>query len=99
MSAEEMLKENYSTKPDIDNPYKLYWSEDVIQAMKEYAELKCQELLEIVAEKVNIRHTFTSTIDGKTTHSYDKIFSTKNSMFTIDKDSLDNVVDLDSFCS
>lgn len=73
--------------------------EEFAKAMQEYTRIKCQELLEIVAEKVNIRHTFTSAIDGKTTHSYDKIFSTENSMFTIDKDSLVNVVDLEKFCS
>lgn len=72
---------------------------DVTNVMKEYTKQKCQELLEIVAEKANIRHTFTSAIDGKTTHSYDKIFSTENSMFTIDKDFLVNAVDLEKFCS
>jgi hypothetical protein len=51
MTAERILQENYSTKPDIDHPYKLYWKEDVVNAMKEFAELKCEELLEIVAKK------------------------------------------------
>ncbi len=31
--AEMFLEEHFSTKPDIDNPYKLYWKEDVIEAM------------------------------------------------------------------
>ena len=67
--------------------------------MREYAKLKCQELLEIVVEKVNIRHTFTSTVDGKITHDYDKMFVVENSMFSINKDSMFSVVDLDSFIS
>lgn len=31
--ATMFLEEHYSTKPDIDNPNKLYWKEDVIDAM------------------------------------------------------------------
>ena len=31
--ATMFLEENYCTKPDIDNPYKLYWKEDVVDAM------------------------------------------------------------------
>ena len=75
----------------------IHTQRQIEKAMQEYARLKCQELLLLVAEKANIRHTFTSAIDGKTTHSYDKIFSAENSMFTIDKDYILNAVDLDSF--
>jgi len=31
--ATMFLEENYSTKPDIDNPNKLYWKDDVVDAM------------------------------------------------------------------
>jgi hypothetical protein len=54
MEAKEYLYENYSTKPDIDHPYKLYWNEDVIHAMNEYAKLKCEQLLCLAAEKARI---------------------------------------------
>ena len=98
MTAEEEELSNVfrETGFDIDNKIQ---QKLVLGAMKSYAKMKCQELLEIVAEKANIRHTFTSAIDGKTAHSYDKIFSAESSMFTVDKDSILNAVDLEKFCS
>ena len=75
-----------------------YEENEIILAMQEYAKERCKELLERVAEKTNMRHTFTSAIDGKTTHFNDKLFVVENSMFTIDKDSILNVVDLEKFC-
>ncbi len=83
MTAERILQENYSTKPDIDHPYKLYWKEDVVNAMIEFAELKCQELLEIVAEKAK-----TKTDDFGGSFRGDVI---------IDRDSILNAVNLKEF--
>lgn len=37
--VEIFLEENYTTKPDIDNPCKLYWKNDVIDAILKYNEL------------------------------------------------------------
>ena len=68
-----------------------------ITLMQEYAKLKCKELLEIVDNKINIRHTFISAIDEKITHCTDKIFVVGSSMFNVNKDSILNIVDLDSF--
>ena len=83
MTAEKILKESYSTKPDIDNPYKLYWSEDVVQAMQEYAKMKCEELLEIVTKEASKFY-----IKSNIPH-----------YARLDKDSILNAVDLETFCS
>ena len=101
MTAEDFLQEHLEISHFFSDAYEetVCFSKDVQKAMKEYTKLKCQELLLLVAEKATIRHTFTSAIDGKTIHSYDKIFSTENSMFTIDKDSILNAVDLETFIS
>ena len=37
--VEMFLEENYASKPDIDNPYLLYWKEDVIDAIIKFNEL------------------------------------------------------------
>ena len=54
--------------------------------IKEYARLKCQELLQILVEKVKTKIEYSSAIKG---HFYN----------VVDKDSILNAVDLDSFCS
>jgi hypothetical protein len=92
MTAERILQESYSTKPDIDHPYKLYWKEDVLEAMKEFAELKCKELLEIVAEKVRIIEK-TPYIDYETKITIDK----GGNIISVDKGSILNAVNLKEF--
>ena len=57
---------------------------DVTNVMKEYTKQKCQELLEIVVEKAKTKIEYSSAIKG---HFYD----------VIDKDSILNAADLDSF--
>jgi hypothetical protein len=54
------------------------------EAMKEYAKLKCQELLEIVAEKAEVKDFYILS------EPFCKI---------VDIDSILNAVDLEKFCS
>ena len=54
-----------------------------IGSMKKYATMKCKELLEIVAEKATVKTKYKGLLN--------------NSIF-IDKDSILNAVDLESFC-
>lgn len=53
---------------------------DIVKSMQEYAELKCKELLEIVAEKADVN------ILGYNDYE-------------VDKDSILNAIDLETFCS
>jgi hypothetical protein len=57
------------------------------QAMKEFASLKCKELLEIVAEKAETREMF---VNGSNGGWYDKVGK-------VNKDSILNAVDLKEF--
>jgi len=57
------------------------------KAMQDYARLKCEELLLIVAEKARCKTKY------KTLHGED------HTGIYIDKDSIFNVVDLEKFCS
>ena len=82
MKAEEVLKKQ--KRLGLHDFY--YEDEEIIVSMREYAKLKCQELLEIVAEKVKRKEV--EIPSGL------KIITTE-----IDKDSIINAVDLDSFIS
>jgi len=55
---------------------------DIVKSMQEYAKIKCQELLEIVAEKANIKTENSGGI---------------NEILVVDKDSILNAVDLETF--
>jgi hypothetical protein len=82
MKAEEILKE-WLIQTDQTNLKEGHYF--VIQeAMKEFAELKCRELLEIVAEKAKTKHYSTNT-------------SIDFSKLVVDKDSILNAVDLKEF--
>ena len=59
--------------------------EEVAEAMKEYARIKCQELLEIVAEKAEVK-----------TVSIPNGLNIKTCV--VDRDSILNAVDLEKFC-
>ena len=59
------------------------------EAMKEYARIKCEELLLLVAEKAETKELF---VNGSNGGWYEKVGK-------VDKDSLLNAVDLDSFIS
>jgi len=63
---------------------------DVEELMIDYAKLKCQELLEIVAEKAKV-------IDVQTFEVQDTHDLRCDYRLEIDKDSILNAVDLDSF--
>ena len=56
MTAEEFLQGSITISHFYNDRYEqmMCFSDDVQKAMKEYARLKCQELLEIVAEKAEI---------------------------------------------
>lgn len=62
------------------------------EAMQEYAKLKCQELLEIVAEKARVRDVQTFEIQDPHDLGCDY-------RLEIYKDSILNCVDLENFCS
>ena len=82
ITAEEYLKRDESG---------VYNEQDIIHAMLGFAKLKCQELLEIVAEKAKVI--------GEVEQNSDFNYVTPDDIIIVDKDSLDNVVDLNSFCS
>ena len=70
------------------------------EAMKEYAKLKCQELLEIVAKKAMIEtdNDCYGKMTVKSTYSTEREqgFSSTTTI-SVDKDSILNAVDLDKF--
>ena len=66
--------------------------EEVAEAMKEYARMKCQELLLLVAEKVRIIE------DGDINNPYEEYFLDLGGSLRVDKDSILNAVDLEKFC-
>ena len=59
----------------------------VVGAMKEYAKLKCEELLKIVAEKAQTKELF---VNGSNGGWYDKVGY-------VDRESILNAVDLNEF--
>jgi len=67
------------------------------KAIKDYAKLKCKELLEIVAEKALIEETYVSPVDGTITNRFSYAFGAENTEYIIDYDSILNAVNLDEF--
>lgn len=67
-------------------------SGEIAQAMKEYAELKCKELLEIVAEKAKIKKEYSRDSNLKSNYG-----DPETTIILIDKSSILNVVDLKEF--
>jgi hypothetical protein len=86
MKAEKLLDEKYegnSIWGDLQRGRgDVFYEDDVIKAMKEYAKIKCQELLEIVVEKARL----TSENSGEI-----------NERRVVDKDSILSAVDLEQF--
>ena len=86
MTAEDLLHESYfNIVLDIRETY--LTDSDITSAMKEYARLKCEELLKIVAEKAQTKELF---VNGSNGGWYDKVGY-------VDKDSILNAVDLNEF--
>ncbi len=81
MTAEEILKE-WLIQTDQEGHYFV-----IKEAMKEFAELKCKELLEIVVQKAETKEMFVSGSNGGW---YDKVGK-------VDKDSILTAVDLKEF--
>lgn len=98
MTAEEIL-ESYRNKND--------WSitdKDTVKAMKEYAYLKCQELLQIVAKKAELKVQKKSQCGKNKKWSKVKEDEELNMFdyqigYSVDKNSILNAVDLETFCS
>jgi hypothetical protein len=94
MTAKEILVKNgvFQTE-DVNQKFNLNATrdcfiktqKDIVLSMQEYARLKCEELLEIVAEKAEIKTVGFSGLNTKTC--------------VVDRDSILNAVDLDSFIS
>jgi len=89
MTAEDFLQEHLEISYFYNDKYDKMCclSNDVQKAMKEYAKLKCQELLLLVAEKAKVTTIWEGTI-GSEYVDYD-----------VDRDSIINAVDLETFCS
>lgn len=67
--------------------------EEFTKAMQEYARIKCEELLEIVAKKAKVGSDWKyKGGDSNIVGNY-----TKTLVYKVDKDSILNAVDLDSF--
>ena len=62
------------------------------ELMVEYARMKCQELLLLVAEKARIIE------DGDVDNPYEEYFLDLGGSLRVDKDSILNVIDLEKFC-
>ena len=77
MTVKEFLEEREMHNPDI---------EDVVS---EYAKLKCQELLLLVADKAKVI--------GEVEQNSDFNYVTPDDIIIVDKDSILNAVELDSF--
>lgn len=69
------------------------------EAMKEYAKLKCQELLKIVAEKAKIKRNHYLNNQQLLSQAEEKTFNPYEYSYFISKDSILNAVDLENFCS
>lgn len=97
MTAEEFYK-----KWSLENYYESNNHSDLISVMKEYAEIKCKELLEIVAEKAKIKvekksqygkyRKWQKVKDDEEFDLFD--YEMRNS---VDKNSILNAVDLKEF--
>ena len=69
--------------------------EEFAKAMKEYTRIKCQELLEIVAEKAKVGSDWKyKGGDSNILGNY-----TKTLVYKVNKNSILNAVDLEKFCS
>lgn len=85
MTAEDFLQEHLEISHFYLDKYEqtCCFSADVQKAMREFAELKCKELLEIVAEKAKTRKEY-----------YDPFIEPS---IIVDKDSILNAVNLKEF--
>lgn len=81
MTTQEFIEKNYPNGCGD-------WMLDT--ALQEYAKIKCQELLEIVAEKAKTKSIYPHYVINE----YDEFEHT-----IVDKDSILNCVDLENFCS
>jgi hypothetical protein len=94
MTAEELFGKHFNG---------LYYdditSEMIEDYAKEFAKVKCEELLEIVAEKVELMETYYNWTSNTyvTKRLEEKEFRNGNDVMFIDKDSIFNAVDLDEF--
>jgi len=87
MTAEDLLHESYfNIVLDIRETY--LTDSDITSAMKEYARLKCEELLKIVSEKAkaSIEYTYSGNVGEY-----------RDEWAIINKDSILNAVDLNEF--
>lgn len=90
-TARELLmegNEGHSFRDVIDNLDEV----NIIEVIQEYAKMKCKELLEIVAEKAMI------DTEWEFTTGISEGYSKKLIGYNIDKDSILNAVDLETFC-
>lgn len=71
--------------------------EDIEEMLQEYAKLKCKELLLLVAKKALIREIYVSPVNGVETSRLSYAFGGENTDYSIDKDSIINAVDLETF--
>jgi hypothetical protein len=94
MTAKEILVKNgvFQTEDvnqrfnlDVTRDCYIKTQKDIVKSMNEYAKEKCQELLEIVAEKAETKTVGFPGLNTKTC--------------AVDRDSILNAVDLDSFIS
>jgi len=94
MTAEDFLQEHLEISCFYSDVYEetVCFSKDVQKAMKEYARLKCKELLEIVAKKAKTKTVYEAN-DQPSSSFGDYEYE------VVDKDSILNAVDLEEFCS
>lgn len=100
MTAEKVLEDTFDLyKYRMASPPYHQAEEAVLDAMNEFAKLKCQELLSLVAEKAKIKRKTKSLVDGylKITNQKDDELEAIRIFYSVDKESIINCVDLDEF--
>lgn len=71
--------------------------DDLERALQNFAKLKCQELLLLVAEKVKVKNTSCEEYGIPCTEDSKEVFQVDENFFTVDSNSILTCVDLDSF--
>ena len=96
MTAEELLDKDYFHLV-LDSRGTNISVGEIERAMREYAKIKCKDLLEIVVEKAEVKNSFYSSFTGLT-EEVGKVFYTDNDgTFHVDNESILNVINLENF--
>lgn len=97
MTAEKLLNEKYegnSVWSDLRTHADVFYEPDVVEAMQEYAKLKCQQLLEIVAEKAKVENNCHGIYENEVATV---LYTENEGSYFVSTESILNAVDLNEF--